>query len=259
MRLRLYLFLTVLKKQWRIMLSYGFNSLVQVFTLALFFALLYFGMAQVAAPQTQSESTEALILGFWIWTGLLTSLSQFTWTIDTYAQQGLLEQLFMTPWRLKQVLAVEAAASFVLDTLLINGILLFVFMFISQHWLALEPVTTLALYVLTLLPGYGLGYALAGLAMRYKNIQSVFNIVQFLPIPLQMLPVERYPWLNVFPFAQGMRMLLQHARQGMGLTAYPLEQWLILIAQAAGYLVLGLLIYDRLERAARERGLLAHY
>ena len=254
----LHLFQAVLKKQLRIMRSYGFNTVVQLFTLVLFFAFLYFGARWVATPRRLGETLEALILGYWIWVGLILSLSQFTWNITTYAQQGLLEQLFMTPWRLHRVLAVEAAASFTVDTLL-NLLMLLAFMLISGHWLALEPLTTLTLYVLTLLPGFGLGYILAGLAMRYKNIQSLFTIVQFALVPLQMLPVDRYPGLNVFPFALGIRMLLQHAREGTRLWEFPPHLWAILLAQAVLYLGLGLAVYHRLETAARERGLLGHY
>ncbi len=253
-----YLFIAVLKKQLRIMRSYGFNTVVQLFTLVLFFAFLYFGSRWVATPQRLGETLEALILGYWIWVGLILSLSQFTWNITTYAQQGLLEQLFMTPWRLHRVLAVEAAASFVTDTVL-NLLMLLAFMAISGHWLALEPLTTLTLYILTLLPGFGLGYMLAGLAMRYKNIQSVFTIVQFLIVPLQMLPVDRYPGLNVFPFALGVRMLLQHAQEGTRLWEFPPHLWAILLAQAVLYPMLGLMVYHQLETAARERGLLGHY
>lgn len=253
-----HLFIAVLKKQLRIMRSYGFNTVVELFTLVLFFAFLYFGARWVSTPQRLGETLEALILGYWIWVGLILSLSQFTWNITTYAQQGLLEQLFMTPWRLHRVLAVEAAASFVTDTVL-NLLMLLAFMAISGHWLALEPLTTLTLYILTLLPGFGLGYMLAGLAMRYKNIQSVFSIVQFLIVPLQMLPVDRYPGLNVFPFALGVRMLLQHAREGIRLWEFPPQLLAVLLAQAVLYLWLGRVVYHRLETAARERGLLAHY
>jgi len=95
--------------------------------------------------------------------------------------------------------------------------------------------------------------------MRYKNIQSVFTIVQFLIVPLQMLPVDRYPGLNVFPFALGVRMLLQHAQEGTRLWEFPPHLWAILLAQAVLYLMLGLMVYHQLETAARERGLLGHY
>ncbi len=253
-----YVFQAVLKKQLRIMRSYGFNTVMQLLTLVVFFAFLYFGARFVASPARMESTTEALILGYWVWVGLLLSLSQFTGTITAYAQQGLLEQLFMTPWRLKRILAVEATAAFVIDTSL-NLFMLLTFMALSGRWLHLDPLTTLVLYMLTLLPGYGLGYALAGLAMRFKNIQSLFNIVQFLLVPLQILPVERYPWLNLFPFAQGVRLLLRHAREGTLLWEFPVAALGILVLQAVVYLALGLWIYDRLETAARDRGLLAHY
>ena len=255
----LHLFVVTLKKELRIMRSYGFNTIMEIATLGFFFALLYFGAHALVGSQSNfGDTTEALILGYWIWVGLLTGFGQFTWTITTYAQQGLLEQLFMTPWQLQRVLAVEAAASFLINSAM-NLILLVIFMLITGRWLHLDPLTTLALYVLTLLPGYGIGYMLAGLAMRFKNVQSLFNIVQFVVIPLQALPISVHPWLNVFPFAQGMHMLLEHARAGTLLWQFPLSQWGILIAQAAAYLALGLVVYHRLENAARERGLLAHY
>jgi len=251
-------FWVALKKEIHLMRSYGFNSLMEVGTLAFFFALLYFGGRALGRGHLQAATTEALMLGYWVWIGFLTGFSQFTWRIDMYAQQGLLEQLFMTPWQLQKVLAAEAAAAFVINTVL-NVILLFVFMLITGRWLRLDPLTTLLLYVLTLLPGYGVGYALAGLAMRFKNIQSLFNIVQFLIIPLQALPVGAHPWLNVFPFARGMHMLLEHARFGTMWWQFPWWQWVVLFSQAIFYLGLGMAIYHALETAARERGLLAHY
>ena len=253
------LFFIALKKELHLMRSYGFNTLAEFGTIAMFFALLYFGAHALVGNRGNFQgTTEALILGYWIWVGLLTAFSQFTWTITTYAQQGLLEQLFMTPWQLQKILAVEAAASFVINTFINLGMLLF-FMLLTGRWLHLEPLTTFLLYLTTLLPAYGIGYALAGLAMRFKNIQSVFNIVQFIVIPLQALPVSSHPWLNVFPFAQGMHMLLEHTRTGTLWWQFTPAQWGILLTQAAVYLGLGLALYHWLESAARERGLLAHY
>ncbi len=252
------LYLTHLKVRLHIMRSYGFNTVMQTLTLVVFFVFLYLGIRWVAAPQRFGDTLEAFMVGYWVWVGLLFSLSQFSWHIVGAAQQGLLEQVFMSPLRLRWMLAVEAAAGFTVDTA-INLLLLVAFMALTGRWLHLEPVTTLTLYLLTLLPGFGLGYILAGLAMRFKNIQSAFNIVQFLMVPLQMLPVDRFPWLNLFPFAQGTRMLLQHARQGTLLWEFPAHFLLILLLQAGAYLLLGLVVYDRLELAARQRGLLSHY
>jgi len=255
----LYAFWVEIKRQVQIMRSYGFNTLVQIGTLAVFFGMLYFGARFLVGPGARLEATtEVLIVGYWVWSGLLMAVGDFSWNIITYAEQGLLEQLFMTPWRLARILALQAAAGLVVNlgflTLLLGS-----FMALSGHWLRLEPVTTLTLYILTLLPAYGLGYILAGLAMRFKNIQSVFNIVQFLFVPLQALPVDRYPWLNVLPFAQGTRMLLEHARHGTPLWGFSWENLAILVAQAVVYLALGLAVYHPLESAARDRGLLAHY
>ncbi len=255
-----YLFWNALKKQWRIMRSYGFNFVLQVASLVLFFGLIYFGARVLVGPNSArfGRTIEGLLIGYWLWIGVIMSWSVFAWSVIQYAQQGLLEQLFMTPWGLRGILTLEAAASFVLD-LLLNLLLLVVFMLMSGHWLRLEPVTTFLLYVATLLPGYGIGYALAGLAMRFKNIQSLFNLMQFFVIGLQAMPVDRYPWLNVFPFAQSTRMLIQHVRMGTLWWEFSWQVWAIVLAQAAGYLVFGLWVYGWLERAARERGLLAHY
>ncbi len=253
------LFLAALKKELRLMRSYGFNTVMELGTLVLFFALLYFGVRVFSGPASRlHDSTTVLILGYWLWMGFLTGFGQFTWRITTYAEQGLLEQLFMTPWQLQRILAVEAGAAFVINTAF-NVVMLLVFMAITGRWLPLDPLTTLLIYTLTLVPGYGIGYALAGLAMRFKNVQSMFNIVQFLVVVLQALPVNTHPWLNVFPFARGMQMLLNHARAGVLWWQFPLWEWGVLLGQAMFYLGVGLWVYHRLENQARERGLLAHY
>jgi len=254
-----YLFWNALKRQWRIMRSYGFNFVLQLVTLVLFFGIIYFGARTLMGPGERFGRTiEGLLMGYWLWIGIIMSWSVFSWSVIQYAQQGLLEQMFMTPWGLRGILAVEAAAEFVID-LLINLVLLSVFMLISGRWLHLDPGTTLLLYIVTLLPGYGIGYALAGLAMRFKNIQSLFNIIQFFVIGLQAMPVDQYPWLNLLPFGQATRMLIQHVRAGTLWWQFPWQTWAIVLGQAAAYLAVGLFLYDRLERAARDRGLLAHY
>jgi len=248
-----------IKKELLIMRSYGFNTALQFLTLAFFFALIYFGArALVGQKSTFGNTTTALILGYWIWVGILMSLSQFAWNITTYAEQGLLEQLFMTPWQLKRIIAIEAMGDFLINTAL-NLIMLLIFMLITGRWLRLEPLTTATLYVLTLLPGYGIGYALAGLAMRYKNIQGLFNIFQFVIVVFEALPVGAHPWMKIFPFAPGVHMLIQHVQKGTLLWQFSAQDLAVLIVQAVAYLTLGLIIYNRLEDAARERGLLAHY
>ncbi len=252
------LFGTALKKEWAIMRSYGLNFFMQFVTLILVFVFLYFGLGYVGGGPKVSQTQEGLMVGYWLWVGIIMSLSNFSWNVMQYAQQGLLEQLYMTPWRLRGILAVEAAASFVIYFLSNLGLLLF-FMLITGRWLRLEPVTTFLLYVATLLPGYGLGYLLAGLAMRYKNIAQLFNVLQFVMAGLLTLPVDRYPWLNVLPFAQGVRMLITHVRHGTLAWQFPWPAWAVLAAQTLVYFALGLTLYGRLENAARERGLLAHY
>ena len=248
-----------IKKELLIMRSYGFNTVIQFLTLAILFAMIYFGAkVLVGQKSTFGNTTTALILGYWIWMGILMSFSQFAWSIITYAEQGLLEQLFMTPWQLKRIIAVEAAGDFLISTTL-NLLMLLLFMLITGRWLRLEPLTTATLYVLILLPGYGIGYALAGLAMRFKNIQAIFNITQFAIVIFEALPVNTHPWMKIFPFAPGLRMLIQHVQKGTLLWQFSAQDLAVLIAQSVVYLALGLFIYSQLEDAARERGLLAHY
>ncbi len=254
----LYITRTALRKELWLMRSYAFNTAMQVLVILFIFAALYLGVRWLTPAHRTASTLDALIVGYWIWGGMITALSRFTFTLSAYASQGILEQLFMTPLGLVRILAAEAIAGFLVGVAFNGGILLLL-MLMTGRWLSFEPLTLLGLYTLTLLPLYGVGYALAGLALRYKNVQQAFNLVQFLVLPLEILPVDRHPWLNVFPVAQGVRMLLEHVREGTRLWEFPLSSLLILLAHSVVYLAMGLAVYLPLERASRRRGLLAHY
>ncbi len=256
---RLYTFSAVLVRFLIEIKRYPFNTLSGLFTLYLIFLLLFAGAryAQGFGIQVFGEGLEALVVGFLVWTFALAAYSDLAWEIMREAQQGTLEQLYMCPFGFRFVSISWVLASF-LVSLVYSGGLLLLMMVTTGKFLRLPLGTLIPLLFLTLAPVYGTGFLMAGLALVFKRIQAFFQILQFAFVPLLFLPGGTW-WSKALPLSLGSHLIREAMTEGKSLLAFPALDLLMLLATAAFYFGLGLLVFGFCEKIAKERGLLAHY
>jgi ABC-2 type transport system permease protein len=197
-------------------------------------------------------------MGFMLWSFIVFAYSDLTWDFINEAQQGTLEQLYMSPLGFGWV-----SISHILGWLLINFIttfgMLFAMMGITGHWLNVDFISILPLMLLTVWGVYGFGFLMGGLALVFKQVQAAFQILQFVWLGLVAAPLDQFPMLKYAPVSWGTNLIGRVMIGEQSIFDIPAGDLLFLAANSAVYFTLGFLGFKYFERVARDRGLLGHY
>jgi len=250
-------FLAAFRKRLLLLVRYPVNTVSQFGTILLVFGVVFYG-GRAVAPTAISDSIEGIIVGYLLWSMSITAYSGLSWGVTREAQWGTLEQLFMSPFGFGPVMVVKTVVN-VLESFLWGAATLLVMMVVTGRWLSVDPLTVVPLGVLALAPAVGVGFAFGGLAIRFKRIESAFQLVQFLFIGLIAAPVAQYPLLKWLPLAQGSQLLQTAMRDGVALWALPAGELGVLVATAVVYLGLGYGAFAYCQRWARREGVMGHY
>lgn len=244
---------------------YPVQTLSSLIVLYMLFVGLFYGARAMTAdtllPPSSGPAARAL-MGFFLWYLALFAIDSMSQTVAEEAQTGTLEQLYLARWPFPLMLFIRFLAS--LTTGLAMAVPLFFVLKVSTGAaLEVEPAWALSVVAVTTLGLCGFGYILAALTLLFKRIGNAISIVQFGLLFLALTPIERLaPPIQLLaitlPLAQGVRLL----RAGLGSDGAPPAdgaQFLLLTANALGYLLIGVAFLHWAERQSRVRGLLGHY
>jgi ABC-2 type transport system permease protein len=247
----------VARKKFTLLVRYPLNTATRFLTLVALFGVIFWGGGAVAGP-TLSDSLGGIIVGLFIWTLAIVAFSGLSWNVTREAQWGTLERLFISPHGFGVVMTTKMVVN-VLFSFLWGFSLLVVMMALSGEWLALDPLTVLPLGVLTLASIGGVGFLFAGLALLYKRIENVFQLVQWGFVGLIAAPAGTYPLLKLLPISQGSYLLRRAMDDGVRLWEFAPAELGLLVVTGAGYFVLGYYFFLRAQSRARRKGLMGQY
>jgi ABC-2 type transport system permease protein len=250
----------VFRRDWTMMKRYMVNSVSSLMSIYMVFMLIFMGLQSVSRYASTSGldgSLEGTIVGFFVWTFTIYAFSNLSWNLTNEAQTGTLEQLYLAPCGFKWVGACTIVSDFVFSFVPIM-LLLVAMMATTGKWLRVDLISLVPLLLITLLGGHGVGFALGGLALVFKRIQALFQIVQFVFIGLLVIPIH-VPVAKYLPLAMGNYLIRRTMVDGVRLWRLPPADVLIAVAVGAAYLAVGIAIFSWCERVAKNRGLLGHY
>jgi ABC-2 type transport system permease protein len=254
-----YLLWVVFVKDTVELLRYPFNTISGILTLYMMFAIVFFGAKGMGAGQSNLGHTlEGIVVGFFIWSMSVSAYSEMTWQLMSEAQQGTLEQLYLSPFGFTLVAFSRVLTSMVLNVS-VNSVPLVLMLVTSGKLLNLDVVSVVALLIPTLLGVYGIGLMMAGMALVFKRVESFFQILQFIFIALIALPEEYESFAAFLPLAKGTKLINQVMIRGESFLALPTADLVILGINSLFYSGLGFTVFKLLERLARTRGTLGHY
>lgn len=254
----LWSFWAVLRRRVIELKRYAFNTFSSVATIYLVFLLMFLGARFVAGPgEMFGETLEGLIVGFSVWTFAIIAYSEMSWAVMQEAQQGTLEQLYMTPAGFGWVALSLAVSSFLASFAFVVPIVVLM-MVTTGRYLRLDMLSLLPLLTLTLPAVYGIGLAMAGLALVFKRIQAMFQILQFVFVAFLFVPAEPL-WAKALPLTWGAQLIRRVVVGGERLTEIPGADIAWLAAGSVLWVTLGIAAFTVCERTARRRGLLGHY
>ena len=250
----------VFRRDWTMMKRYIVNSISTLVSIYMIFILIFAGLQSVSGyvkTGALEGSLEGTIIGFFVWTFTIYAFSNLAWNLTNEAQTGTLEQLYLAPCWFKWVAASTLISDFVFSFVPIM-LLLAAMMATTGKWLRVDPPSLVPLLLITLLGAYGVGFALGGLALVFKRIQALFQIMQFVFVGVLVIPM-RVPAAKYLPLALGNDLIRRAMVDGVRLWRLPPGDILTAVAVGAAYLAVGVAIFSWCERVAKNRGLLGHY
>ena len=247
----------VFRKEMALFRRYIFNTLSGVIMIGMVFLVLFLGL-KVVGKQDLGGTIEGMIVGFYVWTCAIMSYQILSWGIMDEARAGTLEQLYMSPFGLRQVSFSYVLSHFVISIGVSVPVLLFM-MVLTGKYLHIDLATLLPLLVLTMTAGFGLGYMTGGLGLIHKRIQAFFQILQFVFIGFISLPADKSPFFRLLPFTLGSHLISDNMIRNVPIWKMSPLDLILLVLNAALYLTLGIIVFGICEKKARTDGTLGHY
>jgi len=240
------------------MLRYLPNTVSLVITFYVIFLGVFFGIKVVGDPATVEENVRYLIVSNAFWFLLMMGVSSMGWELSAEALRGTLEQLYMSTVPPYLILLFRMIATMLINTVLL-ALLITLSMLTTGQWLTVDVTTLVLVLPPTFLAVMGLGYAVAGLTIVYKQMNAVLQLLQFALMGIAFVPLTAVPLFELAPTAKGIDMIRQVMAAGTPLATFTALDWATLVGTGAFWFVLGLGVYLLFERRSMNRGLLGHY
>ncbi|ELY79455.1 hypothetical protein C486_10659 [Natrinema gari JCM 14663] len=251
-------------KQLLLLVRYRVNFIIQIVSMYLFFAVIFFGGKAVArnigggAVGALSSTFDGLIVGWFLWTMAQSAYSGLQGEITSESMRGTLEHLYLSPYGFGSVMCLKIIVN-VLLSFFWGAVMLVSMMVTTQIWLTVDLLTILPIIIFSLMSVIGIGFGIAGLALIYKKVGSISNLMQFGLVGLIAAPVTGISLLRFLPLAQGSAMLQMAMQEGVALWDYSLRNIALLVGTGIFYFVLGYLLFIYCATIARKRGVMGHY
>lgn len=249
------------RREWVQLRRYPTELLSELAVIVLVFYGLFLGGSYMAGGAILGGRLSDIIVGYALWTLSMMSVGTMGWTISNEAQNGTLEQVFLSPYGASLILLLRNMASIVIS-LLFTILTLFSVMAITGHYLFVSPWDIVP-GLLMIASATGLGYLVASVTILMKRSQQLLNLLQFILLFLIMAPTATlggsWRWLAIMaPFSPVVALLRSMMTQGAALLGT--GNWLLWsVVNAVLWLLIGLLVFAWAQKKARRRGNLSHY
>lgn len=260
---RLQLLKAVVYKQFLLRVRYPFNTAAMFFTNYLFFAAIFFG-GQAAAnqisgnPAAVTKTFNGLIVGWFLWTMSVSAYFGLASNISDESKWGTLEQLYMSPYGFGSVIVTKVVAN-LMESLVWGAAILLVMLVTTGRMLTIDLVTIIPIVLFSLMSVVGIGFLFGGLALIYKEIGNISQLVQFVLVGLVAAPTADLPLLRFLPLVKGSTMLQEAMRNGVRLWEFPIYEIATLVVVGGVYSFAGYLVFKLCTYRARKDGLMGDY
>ena len=238
---------------------YPLETISSMATLFIVFAGLFYGATYITNSPIGDGRLTTVVVGYAVWMTMMAATGDLGWSIQNEAQNGTLEQVMMFPWPpvlIFLVRAFMAIVAFVLPmAIVLLGLLAITHIHLQWHWAAVLP------FAWALGTAWGLGLIVASIALLFKRIGQVLNIVQFAMLFLILAPIADFPawqWRilsALMPFTAQVTLL----RDVLSQENASLWLWMESGGNFLLIILLGILFFIWANRVARSRGILGHY
>lgn len=242
---------------------YRFNAISDVLYLyilfmAMFLGIKSFGISFGISPIDMGSNLEGFIVGYFIWNIIVTSYSGVAYGLTNDADRGTLEQLNMSGIRLSTIVTVRSFSHLFIN-LIVSSLLLFIIIATTKYQFEIKIFSILLPIFLGIFSILGIGLIFGGLALIFKKIQSLLNIVQYFFIAFLMITPTNEIIYNLIPFRPAADMVMVSMRRGLSFMDFSIYDYGLVIANSLIYFSIGLLVFNKCVNLAKRKGLLGQY
>jgi ABC-2 type transport system permease protein len=236
----------------QVLRRYWFDNLVGFFVDLVYFYAIFVAVRSLV-PGENLPGTPSLILMYTVLHLTLGFYTSFYRFLRNDALQGTLEHLALARGGLLSQLFARLAvqgAYIILQSLLV----LLVLVALTKVTLEITPWWPLGVGVV-LLAAVGLSLLMGALGLYFKQIDTVFTLIQFILIPYFLSFIQWQPYMAYLPFAPGAHLVR------LGLTGGDFDQGIFLLALFQGLFLFtaGLLAMVYMYRMVRRWGILGRF
>lgn len=231
-----------------------------VVMLAIFYGL-FLGASYMSGRNMLGTRLDGVIVGYMLWTLVLTAVSNMGYTISTESQNGTLEQVFMSPLGPIRVLLLRNLAALIFN-IVFTVVIIFIIMMLTGRHLTLSVLDVIPL-VMAVVVAIGIGYLVASITILFKRVNQLLGLMQFILLFLVMSPFAEiqgtWHFLGIIiPFAPMVGLLQRMMIHNSGLIEPGMWfGWGIL--NVVMWLGVGMLVFHFACRKAQAKGILGHY
>ena len=254
----LHLFNANFRRDWINLKRYLPNTITMIITMYSIFLLMFFGITVVGDPSTAEQNIQFVIVNYLFWYLAMEVMQGMGWSMAEEARLGTLEQLYMSPLGVTNIL-LGRIVSTTIYSLGLTGFLLYLSMWTAGTWLPLPILEILPILLFAVLGMIGVSFMIAGLTILIKQVQAFLQILQFVFMALTFVPLSVAPYLAAAPFVKGVDMIREMMVLGVPFSSFTAEDFSILIVTGFFYFAIGIGVFRYCERMAMKKGVLGQY
>lgn len=242
---------------------YKFNTISEilylyVLFLAMFLGIRSFGSGFGISPIDMGSNLEGFIVGFFVWTIIVTAYSNVAYGITSDANRGTLEQLNMSGIKLSTIVIVRSLSN-LLANLIISFILLITIIVTTNYKFEIKIFSILLPTFIGIFGILGIGLIFGGLALIFKKVESLMNIIQYFFIAFLMVSPQNKILYYLLPFRPAADIVMMSMIKGLSIFDLSIFYYGILIGNSVLYFITGLLVFNKCIYLAKRQGLLGQY
>lgn len=254
------LFFAELRCSWVKFCRYPVESIAQIIISSVIFYGLFLGAGYIAGSSFQlGDRLDSIIVGYVLWVVVNFVIANIAGGLESEAQTGTLEQLFLSRYGAIKVFLMRGLAELTLEVGKIV-IIICIITLLTGSRLYFPPVLVLP-FITVILGAYGFAFIIGSLALIIKRVRQLLSLFLFPLLFVLTIPTETWTGTPKFlalliPMTPGAGLLRSLMARGDNLNLIML---VIAFANGIVYFTIGLFLFRIAEKEAKRRGILSGY
>ena len=229
---------------------YYLNTISTLAVMILIFYFMIIGVNRFGSPTSLGNTLQGIAIGYFVCIALLSTLVDLSWTIINEMNIGIIEQSFLSPLGPSIIYLFYQLSNFIFMMPLI--LLMMVIIFKMAGLSIIVPGEFFIILILLIFQGYGIGFMLAGITLRFKRTQALLQIIQFGIIAFLIASFK-----GIFKFIVPANAYVAAMRMSINNNPIDFNYWIGMIVSTVVYLIIGMLIFSYYSNKVRKRGEIA--